>query len=620
MVEAFCTFMTTWPGIWAAVLVVGFTALVVFSAVLKNYRPLNSAITRVEHALIRYKEKAKTEPLTEDDWNELSAEISQIENLKSAWAAYAGKVVVVTQPELSGRDEPSVMALKSSRDYFNEESVIELKSNLTKYRDSGNTLTGLGILFTFIGLACGICLANGGLTAGSEGISEELKSSLRQLLGGAGQAFTSSVLGILTAIIFTAFYRHAYKSLINRIGNFTENLDSLFPVLGEDRIKFAQLEYAAESKAGIVNLSRDLKRQTEELLAVQTQSLGRIEEGIRNMSKSQGDILGRFVKKATSDFSDQLGVKMREMNASFIEASKSINSSVKTLEGALSGMNSTMQAAADVSSAAARAVNNQVSETFEKIQESHRTILANAKKAEKEFVKVGSEIEGAGDRWSAVLDQSAKQFAQNIADSGKEAGDAFKDSVSDTGEGFARSVSSSAGVWQQQVGNSAEEIRQSLETFNKVREDFETALANLRTLRESDSDYSERLLDEYQALHDQILATSEALQTQMERFRSATEQLKDLAQKVRKHVDFGNLVDPFRAQSRVLRNPSSSLDSGSAKPLQPLQKAGTGSVPPITSRQARIRRPVDSLVNGISNLFNHRKDSENSQNGKDSGK
>jgi hypothetical protein len=601
--------MTTWPGIWAAILVVLITAIAVFRAVLKNYRMLSSSIARVERALIQHKEKAKTGSLTEDDWDELSNEISQIERLKSVWEAYAGKVVVVTQPELSGRDEPRVMALKSSRDYFNEESVIELKSNLTKYRDSGNTLTGLGILFTFIGLACGIYLASGGLTSGSEGISEELKNSLKQLLGGAGQAFTSSVLGIFTAIIFTAFYRQTYKSLINRIGNFTEELDTLIPVLGEERIKFAQLEYAAESKAVIVNLSRELKPQTE--------ALGRIEDGIRNMSKSQGDILGRFVKKATSDFSDQLGEKMHEMNASFTETAKSVASSVKALEGVLSGMNSTMQEAADVSSAAARAVSDQVSETFEKLQESHKTILANAKKAEKEFVKVGSEIEGAGDRWSAVLDQSAQQFARNIADSGKEAGDAFKDSVSDTGEGFARSVSSSAGVWQQQVGNSAEEIRQSLETFNKVREDFETALANLRTLRESDSYYSERLLDEYQALHDQILATSETLQAQTERFRSATEQLKDLVQKVRKHVDLVNLVDQFMPQSRTLRKPSSSHDIGSGKLSQ---KTGTDAESPILSRQDKIRRPVDSLVNGITNLFNHRKDSDSSQDGKDSGK
>jgi hypothetical protein len=401
--------------------------------------------------------------------------MQKIPLLRSAWNAYFSKVFRIEEYALTRQQKPLDMALRSSRAFFNEESVIELRSELSRYQDCGNILTGLGIFFTFVGLACGIYLANRGFTdetvssaadavwvmantielqANSAGMPAGLKDSMGQLLGGAGQAFASSVFGILFALLFSMYYKRSYKRIINSIGRLTDGLDELFPVLGDDRIKFAQLDFASKSYRR--------EQQIKDLLAAQTanlsEALKRIEDGITNMSRTQADVLGRFVKKATSEFSDQLAEKMADMTASFEASSTAVGDSVDALSEVLSGMKRALKQAADVSTGSLEGINSQVTEIFAKIEESHRTILSNVQKAEDAFVKVGGELE-----------ETSRKFSETVAVSGK-----------DAGSEFTKSVTSSAELWQNQMAQSVADIRQTLDMFKEVCRSFDASLDKYR--------------------------------------------------------------------------------------------------------------------------------------------
>jgi ABC-type transporter Mla subunit MlaD len=565
MFELICQFMTQLTGIILACALVIIAAAYLMRALFVNGRSLKDSLSKAEEVIAKQKEKE------EPDFEELSEVMSQIEHLKSAWQAYSKKVVSVEDFALSRSNKPVRMSLKSSRCYFNEESVVELKSDLTAFQEGGNVLTGLGILFTFVGLACGIYLANSGLTAGTASGTlsfesfAELRDSIGQLLGGAGQAFASSIFGILFALVFTVSYKRVYKQIINSIGKITEELDELFPVLGEDRIQFAQIEYAAKNHTLMSKFSADWELQVRSMLTdlmefqrgqteTITQSIKRIEEGIDLMSQVQAEELGKFIRNATSEFSDKLGQKMTEMTKSFDASSRGIGQSVEALNSVVSGMKNAMQQAADVSVSSVEKLSAQVTEIFSKIEETHKTVLANAEKTELEFAKVGQEIEGVGSRLKSDIEESSKgfgaavetagtKFTEDVAAGGKEAGEVFKERVADAGGVFHKSVSSTAALWLEKVGSSVSEIQKSLEMFMQVRNQFEEALAKFRAVGENDARQSHELLGQYSSLLKEMQAASAGLQAQAGNFKVSSEQIAQAM--VRLRGDLENLVEQF---------------------------------------------------------------------------
>lgn len=114
-----------------------------------------------------------------------------------------------------------------SYDYFNEKHLLKANTNLRLINSIPATLVGIGILGTFVGLTYGISNFQTGST-------EEIKSSIQELLSGMGTAFVSSIYGMLLSLIFTFFEKVQVNSLDNSIHSLCYNLDKRFKISKDD--------------------------------------------------------------------------------------------------------------------------------------------------------------------------------------------------------------------------------------------------------------------------------------------------------------------------------------------------------------------------------------------------
>ena len=107
-------------------------------------------------------------------------------------------------------------------EYFNDISVCKCnKLNLRMLDTGSNTLVGLGLLGTFLGLTLGISDFDSSDTA-------HINESIQGLLAGMGTAFLTSLLGMGASIIFTLIDKALRHRLYKHVCGLTEKLDNQY--------------------------------------------------------------------------------------------------------------------------------------------------------------------------------------------------------------------------------------------------------------------------------------------------------------------------------------------------------------------------------------------------------
>ncbi len=99
-------------------------------------------------------------------------------------------------------------------DYINDE-ILGMRSWQSVITQIPGTLTGLGILGTFIGLIIGI------QGIGFSSVSAAL-SSVQTLLSGIQIAFYTSIAGVILSLVFNIIYRISWNVMLRNLGLFTE--------------------------------------------------------------------------------------------------------------------------------------------------------------------------------------------------------------------------------------------------------------------------------------------------------------------------------------------------------------------------------------------------------------
>ena len=126
----------------------------------------------------------------------------------------------------------SGQALTDIEDYINED-VLALRSWQNVVTQIPGTLTGLGILGTFIGLIVGIR----GIGFSSVEIA---LTSVQTLLSGIQVAFYTSISGMILSLLFNMIYRISWNMLRRNLGLFTEEFHKNVIPPVEDQIRYRE--------------------------------------------------------------------------------------------------------------------------------------------------------------------------------------------------------------------------------------------------------------------------------------------------------------------------------------------------------------------------------------------
>ena len=157
-------------------------------------------------------------------YGEISRTMYNNEYAKDSWAEYSKTLVPY---ECGIEDDATVNArvimysTQAASDYFSVSSLAK-DVNINFWQNLGSIFTGLGILGTFIGLTFG--LSSPELASNDV---ETLKIGIRQLLGGVGTAFVTSLFGVAAAIIFNIVHNNRINKLnatTNELVGFLEKM------------------------------------------------------------------------------------------------------------------------------------------------------------------------------------------------------------------------------------------------------------------------------------------------------------------------------------------------------------------------------------------------------------
>ena len=184
--------------------------------VVAYYRAFETGLNNIERAL---------EVQTSSTWSVMS----QIEDffhqrtLDGLFRDYREKVQVQRE---------SGQALTDIEDYINED-ILALRSWQNVVLQIPGTLTGLGILGTFIGLLIGI------RGIGFSSIDIAL-TSVQTLLSGIQVAFYTSIAGMILSLMFNIIYRISWNMLRRNLGLFTEEFHkNVIPPVG-DQVRYRE--------------------------------------------------------------------------------------------------------------------------------------------------------------------------------------------------------------------------------------------------------------------------------------------------------------------------------------------------------------------------------------------
>ena len=260
----------------------------------------------------------------------IAQEVMNSPRLRHLWREYAQTLHAIADPA-NPNAIASWRATAMAEDFLTERALVDTPLKTDFYKHLPGILTGIGIIGTFTGLISG--LNHFEVTSNAELV----RTSLRSLIQGVGQAFQISAAAITLAMLVTWVEKSTVTSRYRQIEMLVQRIDSLFDAgVGEEylarlvRASEASTVQAARLQQAIVN---ELHQGMAVMLAQQQQAtlkhhealatkvadavaksvagalhepLGRMTTAVERLGTSQGDAVGGALEKALSRFSARL--------------------------------------------------------------------------------------------------------------------------------------------------------------------------------------------------------------------------------------------------------------------------------------------------------------------------
>ena len=244
--------------------------------------------------------------------------------LQRPWMEYYKTLMKFPTPE-KGRERAkstpetysSVLATREPQEFFNIDSVVNPSIDQRLFSVISTHLSGLGILGTFCGLASGIYLARHGLAGGQ---MQEIQHGLAQLLSGASLAFWTSIVGIMSSIIFSRIERLTSKKLNRLIGDFNHYIQASIDVVSQEQLSNKHLSQSFQQNVNLEKVIDGLKKLYQERSDANEKVLREIS---REFHQTMTMSAGQEIKYIATAF--------KEIHAGLKETKESINNSGKYL-------------------------------------------------------------------------------------------------------------------------------------------------------------------------------------------------------------------------------------------------------------------------------------------------
>ncbi len=438
-----------------------------------------------------------------------------------------------------------LVLLKSPREYINEDVVYYGSLNVPYYQSVPGALTGLGILFTFVGLAAGVTLATQGLLPSqgdSAGIAPAnvgiLLNSIGDLLEGAGQAFFTSIVGLLTSIVFGVLMQLNENKIQAKLESLNREVEKAVPPLTPELVALMTAEKAAtqegmvrEFKDGWDHLSdrfvEKLSGRLEQNANAQTEALVQAINDLKGVTEQHlqktTDSVNIQVTEAMAKFTEMLAESMEKMTASFDLSAQGVGKAVDGLEHALNETNSTMDNVSRTIELTLDQIMNRLQDIEARITQSSISLEQNLAKMAEHVQVMTAAVETSGEKFQAAATEAAEAWGSHV----ETAGQGFSQRVDQTGEAFSTrlldSIDQSSDTLTKAFASIAEDAEHFGGSLSTATQEQKALLAQYSEIRAALTDANQNL----SSMLNECRATVELITSNHETFAATIGALLD---------------------------------------------------------------------------------------------
>ena len=446
--------------------------------------------------------------------------------------------------ELSGDDMIGLtdfVSLRPSADFFNEDTLYYSRINVPLYQSVPGILTGLGILFTFVGLAAGVSLATRGLlpadAASAAGIGSmnvaELLKSIGNLLDGAGQAFITSIVGLFISFFFSSWLQGCEHNVLSRIEKLNAKLASYITHADPERLALIRTmrtirqeelmrsfseHWDMMSDKFIEKLGNVLNEQSTAQTSALVGAIDALRDSFDKFSEKQSQAITDEVRQAMEEFSVMLSKNMQDMTASFAQSAEGVGKAVEALDVVLSSTREVMTSVSQEVGDTMKAFSQEVDALDKKVAERTASIEAHLEAMNRHSAEIAERIEAVG----LALVESAETAGTGFAEKVDTAVTGFADKVQGAGDDLVKTVESAGGVVHEafvQAGNTV------TERMGAAAQEFSDKIVG------SSVDGAERIRETFEAINERVSDFGSAMAELNDRQRALTEQTSRQARK-----------------------------------------------------------------------------------------
>jgi hypothetical protein len=290
--------------------------IVAFIYLYKKTAPITREIDAVNKALAAIKHKPEFDEsgeLIEFNWvpssltvmyqnyEQMDKLISSTVSLKKQWRDYRRSMQEPGKDfTLSPEAAPILRNTIPTKKVFSFSEVLDTLINVRFLTSVPSKLTGLGLLFTFIGLIMGISEAAVGL--GSNDI-DAAKQALNPLLNGASIAFTTSVVGLALAMIFSFIEKNFFHKLNIILADFGDLMNERVEFVDADKLASMQLQATQLQTKALADFQFDQQRITNETI---TRVCHDFREALTESAGTELTQLANIISQVTDRFATNL--------------------------------------------------------------------------------------------------------------------------------------------------------------------------------------------------------------------------------------------------------------------------------------------------------------------------
>lgn len=505
--------------------------------------------------------------------------------LKDSWREF--EETLLLPGEDFDDDKEVIMNTHLPAVYFNQKNLLLPNINLRYYNALPNILTGLGIVGTFIGLTVGISLAAPGLNSND---IKDAKEALNTLLDGASLAFITSIVGLLTSLVFSAYekrYIHLFNSTCQKLNS---ALDARVEYFSAERLASKNLAESQKQSLALQTFANDLAVSLGQVIEQHvTQPMISAIDELRTDQKSASD---ETVSKVMGEFADKIAGAAGEEMKAFATTIKTMSDSLESqVESLTKGQDEMQRAAQNAVSGMSTAMAEGSAKINEGIDEAVNSLLNSV---EKSINSVTQQLDDASQKLASNLQQGLEQF-DNILLKLTDTASHYQ-AMTDANKTLYSDISESIRV----IGELSEQANQTKP--NQTNLDFQRTAETFQNYIQSLNNTSAELADSTSSV-DSTLSTLREIQEQMtqvwneyeERFSDLDTTLENLFRNVSSGLErYASQTDDY-----IL-----GLDKHASEVVQSLAAATKEIADAIESLEDNLDRKADIFESSITSISN----------------